>query len=68
MGTMATELGHEKRCPRCRDFWPATSEFFYPISKERLHSYCIACFNERKKELRLGYPKKMIRTMATNAA
>lgn len=56
-----TDLGTERRCPRCREFWPATTEFFYPLSVARLHSYCKACFSERQRELRQGFPKKRIR-------
>lgn len=53
-----TDLGKEKRCARCGEYWPADKEFFYQLPDGRLHSYCHACFIERKKELRKGAIKK----------
>ncbi len=40
-----TELGIEKRCRSCGDFWPADCEFFAPMSSSRdgLTPRCIAC-------------------------
>lgn len=40
-----TELGLEKRCSACGDYWPADPEFFYPKGG-RLASQCKACFRE----------------------
>lgn len=44
----------EKRCFRCREIWPADTEFFHRLTDGRLHSYCKACVHERGKELRSG--------------
>lgn len=38
-----TELGLEQRCPRCGDYWPADTEFFYS-NGTRLMSACKACY------------------------
>ena len=42
------ELDLEKRCPRCREYWPADSEFFYRNGSEGdgLYRWCKACFRE----------------------
>ena len=55
-----TELGLEKSCGRCDDFWPADEEFFHKRG-EGLHSYCKACVSERCRELRSGAPRKIKR-------
>lgn len=47
-----TELGKEKLCPKCDEYYPATLEFFYGITKadpRRLESCCKACYMERKR-------------------
>lgn len=47
-----TELGKEKHCPKCDEYYPATKEFFYGVSKAhplRLESCCKACYMERKR-------------------
>lgn len=38
----------EKRCPRCKDYWPADSEFFYSTGDkgDGLTSWCKACYIE----------------------
>ncbi len=37
----------EKRCSRCKDYWPADLEFFYRAHKgDGLHTYCKACYVE----------------------
>lgn len=43
--TRASELGTEKRCRCCGEFWPADGEFFHPMrsSKDGLSQRCIAC-------------------------
>lgn len=43
-----TELGLEVCCSRCRQFWPADSQFFHtaPSMPSGLSSWCIACYNE----------------------
>jgi hypothetical protein len=38
-----TELGPERRCPICGEYWPYDNDFFYDYK-----SACIACFSERK--------------------
>ena len=48
-----TELGLEKLCARCHEFWPADTEFFHRKGTG-LHSYCKACVTERCRELRLN--------------
>ena len=43
-----TELGAEKQCITCGEFWPADTEFFEPKQKtrDRLSTRCIACVKE----------------------
>ena len=41
--TMQTELGEEVQCAKCREFWPADTEFFF-FNKGKPHSYCKACY------------------------
>ncbi len=48
------EVGHymEKRCSKCRDWWPADNEFFSYTSshgQRKLGSWCKACVLEYKK-------------------
>jgi hypothetical protein len=50
----------EKQCARCKEWWPADTEFFYRKG-DGLHSYCRACFLERRGELRAGAPRKIER-------
>ncbi|MGO4380349.1 hypothetical protein [Pseudoduganella sp. RAF53_2] len=40
----------EKRCSRCRDYWPADTEFFHASRglPDMLHSQCRACTQERR--------------------
>jgi hypothetical protein len=39
-----TELGKEKRCSACKEWWPEDTEFFTFISTLRIfHSRCKAC-------------------------
>lgn len=42
------ELGAERCCSRCREWWPADGEFFYTSSGTRdgLHDWCKACYRE----------------------
>lgn len=43
-----TDWGLEKRCSRCRDYWPADSEFFSANATrpDGLMHYCKACYLE----------------------
>lgn len=43
---IVTELGTEKRCPRCNEYWPADTDFFYSQKgkKDGLHDWCKACY------------------------
>lgn len=41
------ELGPLRRCPRCEEWWPDDEEFFY-VSGGKRHSWCRACYLERK--------------------
>jgi hypothetical protein len=45
-----TEIGLEARCSKCRDYWPADSEFFYVSPDGRLHSWCKACYVQDRVE------------------
>lgn len=42
------ELGPEKFCTRCREWWPADPEFFYPAKAGAagLFYCCKACYRE----------------------
>lgn len=40
----------ERWCNRCLEWWPASREFFYTTGNQgRLHSWCKACYQERRK-------------------
>ena len=53
MRYIQTELGTEKFCKGCDDYYPATNEFFFGTSKYRkngtqvLETLCKACYNEK---------------------
>ncbi len=50
-----TELGIEKRCPRCTDWWPLDETFWFRYLKRgrpAWSSQCRACCNETKAERR----------------
>lgn len=40
--------GLYKRCPRCSEYWPADTEFFYSAKREPdgLNIWCKACYIE----------------------
>lgn len=41
------ECGLFKRCSRCKEYWPADSEFFYSVkSGDGLNQWCKACYQE----------------------
>ncbi|WP_157200829.1 hypothetical protein [Massilia sp. Root351] len=44
-----TEIGQEKRCITCGEYWPADAEFFEAAKKtrDRLSPRCIACIVEK---------------------
>ena len=48
---MDPELGPLKRCPRCKEWWPADGEFWYPNAARPggLQSECKACQIERRR-------------------
>lgn len=47
------ELGPQRRCTRCGDYWPADPEFFYTRRHgTELHSWCRACWGEWHRERR----------------
>lgn len=36
-----------KRCARCRDYWPADTEFFYSVKVgDGINTWCKACYQE----------------------
>lgn len=50
-----TILGIERRCPRCRQFWPEDAEFFSPATKRGRPTWfpwCRACKAEYDAERR----------------
>lgn len=53
-----TELGLEKRCSTCRDFFPADTEFFFSQTSrpDGLSTYCKACNLDR--EIKIGRRKQ----------
>ena len=46
------ELGVQRRCSRCGEFWPEDDEFFYPSTKGPgcFQSWCRACWASRNAE------------------
>ena len=51
-----TELGVEKRCPKCGEFWPADREFFGVRGGARgnqLRPWCRACESEYKRSWKM---------------
>ena len=47
-GVYRIEAGElEKRCAKCRDYWPADNEFFHSQNRDDgLHPWCKACCSE----------------------
>jgi len=41
--TKITELGTERRCTKCGDYWPDDAEFFY-TSRGKTQQPCKACY------------------------
>jgi hypothetical protein len=52
---LLTELGLEKRCLTCAEYWPADHEFFETMrsSRDGLTPRCIACIRARLWQLPL---------------
>lgn len=51
--SIQTELGLEIQCSKCRDYWPADPEFFYPGKDQfGFHSWCKACYDANRREKR----------------
>ncbi len=50
MPQVVTELGSEKRCMACGEYWPADTEFFEVriAARDRLSTRCIACAKEKR--------------------
>ena len=45
----------EMRCPRCGDYWPLDTEFFYASKTRDGHfSWCVACYCEHRWPERYG--------------
>jgi hypothetical protein len=44
-----TDIGQEKRCITCGEYWPADQEFFMSMKKspDRLSTRCLACIKEK---------------------
>ena len=53
---MLTEIGLEKKCQRCGEWWPDDPEFYGPIlgfrGKRLRDTWCKACRTEYQKERR----------------
>jgi len=49
---METDLGIERRCSRCREWWPADGEFWSEKRPGVFYSWCRACFAEYNVERR----------------
>jgi len=55
---ITTELGLEKRCARCREYYPADEEFFFAQKGNApgvppLHSWCKACYIDYRRTVSL---------------
>jgi len=61
-----TEIGVEKICNRCNEWWPADDEFFHQgDSRDGLASWCKACISEYSAERwALGKHKKVMERRA----
>lgn len=54
----------QKRCSRCKEHWPADSEFFYSMasSQDGLHCWCKACYQQWR------YPNGRSQSLAQTVA
>lgn len=55
--THITELGTERQCTKCKEYWPEDHEFFYTAKRKNLETLqiqqpCKACFSELKRNQR----------------
>ena len=49
LSRIETELGIEKRCTVCQEFWPEDDEFYYfSRSDNRYYAECKACYSDRR--------------------
>ena len=48
---LITDIGLERYCSKCEEFWPADTEFFWtaPSNATGLHCYCKACYASWKR-------------------
>lgn len=44
-GRKMTEIGPERRCSKCLEYWPDDAEFFY-TKKRKTQQPCKACYSE----------------------
>lgn len=58
-----TDAGTEIQCAKCKDFWPADTEFYFFTPSKGYHSWCKACYREDPKVL-----AKVQRGLAKRAA
>ncbi len=51
-----TELGVEKKCISCKEYWPSDGEFFAVMatSRDGLSPRCRACIKEKAWGVRIG--------------
>lgn len=59
-----TELGTERRCTRCKEYWPEDREFFYTSKRINratvdIQQPCKACFDEMKRVSRKKNKSKL---------
>lgn len=45
-----TELGPEKQCTDCNEWWPDDAEFFFSAGRGTLMTQCKACYTQRRRE------------------
>lgn len=53
-----TDLGLEKRCSRCGEYWPADTGFFLQRAEsgDGLHNWCKACLADWRQHWRAAAP------------
>lgn len=53
--TAERQIGKQKRCTKCGEYWPADTEFFYRGNgKDGLHTWCKACVNDETYRRRMA--------------